>query len=445
MVDWSKLPDLVAVGLLTSAFASVARRSQNSLSSLWLIGWAMIMFHFAAYALLPAPTPWSDLANFFGSAALVWAGLLFTWASVPYRRQNSSLFIFVSLITTSALYFAILDFGPAGSWTLIPSAALIGIMPLAVALTNLKNFNHPLRWTVVAIYAALSVFLLAVQFRPADGPEIAVNAILFTVYLCCAIHFWHGYPRATAGAFITIAGFFVWASVFVVGPFTLAFYPHLHVESEVWNLPKYVVAVGMILLLLEDQIEHNKYLALHDELTGLPNRRLFQDRLAITLERSRRSGSQTALLLIDLDDFKLVNDTVGHHVGDELLKRVGSLFLGRVRRSDTVARTGGDEFSVILEEPMSRADAIRVSRTLSELLENPFEVNGHTLRVGASVGIAVFPDDANDAESLCIAADLRMYAGKQASKERAGFNPQQPFQPGSVSGSEPSSGLQLAE
>jgi diguanylate cyclase (GGDEF)-like protein len=225
----------------------------------------------------------------------------------------------------------------------------------------------------------------------------------------------------------------------------LAFYPHLHVESEVWNLPKYVVAVGMILLLLEDQIEHNKYLALHDELTGLPNRRLFQDRLAITLERSRRSGSQTALLLIDLDDFKLVNDTVGHHVGDELLKRVGSLFLGRVRRSDTVARTGGDEFSVILEEPMSRADAIRVSRTLSELLENPFEVNGHTLRVGASVGIAVFPDDANDAESLCIAADLRMYAGKQASKERAGFNPQQPFQPGSVSGSEPSSGLQLAE
>lgn len=445
MVDWSKFPDLVAVGLLTSAFASVARRSQNSLSSLWLIGWAMIMFHFVAFALLPAPAPWSDLASFFGSTALIWAGMLFTWASVPYRRQNSSLFIFVSLITTSALYFAILDFGPARSWTLIPSAALIGIMPLAVALSNLKSFNHPLRWTVVAIYAALSVFLLAVQFRPGDGSQIAVNGILFTVYLCCAVHFWYGYPRATAGAFITIAGFFAWASVFVVGPLTFVFYPTLHVENEVWNLPKYVVAVGMILLLLEDQIEHNKYLALHDELTGLPNRRLFQDRLAITLERSRRSGSQTALLLIDLDDFKLVNDTVGHHVGDELLKRVGNLFLGRVRRSDTVARTGGDEFSVILEEPMSRADAVRVSRTLSQLLESPFEVNGHTLRVGASVGIAVFPDDANDAESLCIAADLRMYAGKQASKERAGFNPQQPFSPGSVSGSEPRSGLQLAE
>src|ERR1700683_1574386 len=223
-----------------------------------------------------------------------------------------------------------------------------------------------------------------------------------------------------------------------------AFIPSLHLESEVWNLPKYIVAVGMILLLLESQIEHNKYLALHDELTGLPNRRLFQDRLASALERARRTGAQTAFLVVDLDRFKEVNVSVGHHAGDQWLKCVGDLFQGRVRRSDTVARTGGDEFSLILEEPMSRADAVRVSRTLSELLENPFEVNGHTLRVGASVGIAVFPDDASDAESLCIAADLRMYAGKQASKERAAFNPQQPFQPGSVSGSEPSSGLQLA-
>jgi diguanylate cyclase len=433
------------VGLLTSAFASVARRSQTSLSGLWLIGWAMIMFHFAAYAFLPAPAPWCDLASFFGSAALVWAGMLFTWASVPYRRQYSSLCIFVSLITTSALYFGILAFGPEKSWTLIPTAALFGIMPLTVALTNLKTFSHPLRWTVIAIYGGLSIFLLFVQFRPGNGPELAINALLFTVYLCCAIHFLYAYPRTTAGAFITIAGFFGWAAVFVVGPFTTTFYPHLHVENEVWNLPKYVVAVGMILLLLEDQIEHNKYLALHDELTGLPNRRLFQDRLAITLERSRRSGSQTALLLIDLDDFKLVNDSVGHHVGDELLKRVGNLFVGRVRRSDTVARTGGDEFSVILEEPMSRADAVRVSRSLSQLLENPFEVNGHTVRVGASVGIAVFPDDANNAESLCIAADLRMYAGKQASKAKGGFNPQLPFRPGSVPGPDPRSGLQLAE
>ena len=130
----------------------------------------------------------------------------------------------------------------------------------------------------------------------------------------------------------------------------------------------------MIMLLLEDQIEHNKYLALHDELTGLPNRRLFQDRLAGAIERARRTGTHVALLLIDLDNFKLVNDTAGHHVGDQLLKHVGNLFTGRVRRSDTVARTGGDEFSVILEEPMTRADAARVGKILTKLLDEPFDL-----------------------------------------------------------------------
>jgi diguanylate cyclase (GGDEF)-like protein len=324
-------------------------------------------------------------------------------------------------------------------------APLFGALPLAIALAVVRRFNHPLRWTLVSLYLVLSVFLVSAQNRGPNGAAIAVNALFFTVYLGCAIQFWHAYPRATTGAFITIAGFFAWASVFIVGPFLGSYFPGIHLESEMWNLPKYVVAVGMILLLLEDQIEHNKYLALHDELTGLPNRRLFQDRLATTLERSRRSGSQTALLLIDLDDFKQVNDSVGHHVGDELLKRVGAMFLGRIRRSDTVARTGGDEFSVILEEPMSRADAVRVGRSLSQLLEEPFEVNGHTVHVGASVGIAVFPDDASDAESLCIAADLRMYAGKHAAKAKGAAEPQRPFRPGSVPAPEPRTGLQLAE
>lgn len=384
------------------------------MSSLWLFGWALIMLHFAAFLVLGLPAPWNEVASFVALVSLANAGVLFMWASVPYHRRTSSLWMLLALLGTNALYLGLLTLGDPPRWSLECVATLFGLLPLAIALSTVRRFRHPLRWTLVSLYCALSVFLLVFQLRPQNGPSLAVNAVLFTVYFGCTIHFWSAYKRATAGAFITIAGFLAWASVFVVGPTLAAIRPDLHLESEVWNLPKYVVAVGMILLLLENLIEENKYLALHDELTGLPNRRLFQDRLNGALVRASRGGSQVALMLVDLDDFKIVNDTVGHHVGDQLLKQVGALFTGRVRRSDTVARTGGDEFSIILEDPMTRADAARVGKSLTDLLNRPLPVNGHNIQVGASVGIAVYPDDATDAESLCIAADRRMYAGKKA-------------------------------
>jgi diguanylate cyclase (GGDEF)-like protein len=427
LVDWSKLPDLGAVGLLTVAFASVARHGRKSVSAVWLTGWLLIALHFAAFAFLDSPGNWASLAYFIGLAALACAGVLFMWAAVPHRKlQRSSQWLLAVFLTTYTLYFGLLVIDPVASWALTPVAVLIGALPLAILILSWRQFRHPLRWTIVALNVGLSIFLMIFQHRPGVGTMLAFEAVLFTVYLGCAIHFWFTYRHATAGAFITIAGFFAWASVFVAGPCVLYFFPNLHLENEVWNLPKYVVAVGMIMLLLEDQIEHNKYLALHDELTGLPNRRLFQDRLDSAIERARRTGSHVALLLIDLDDFKQVNDTAGHHVGDELLKHVSDLFTGRVRRSDTVARTGGDEFSVILEEPMTRADAARVGKILNDLLDEPLTVGENTLRVGASVGIAVFPDDASDAESLRIAADLRMYAGKNAARENEMREPAQP-------------------
>jgi diguanylate cyclase (GGDEF)-like protein len=334
------------------------------------------------------------------------------WASVPYRQLKSSRLIFAALLLTNTLYLILISGCLSADWALAPVAALFGGLPLAIAIAAVRKFNHPLRWTLVGLYCALSIFLLLFQHRPDNGDNVALDAVLFTVYFGCAIHFWYAYRRATTGAFITIAGFVAWAAVFAVAPSIAAYWPQVHVESEVWNLPKYVVAVGMILLLLEDQIEHNRHLALHDYLTGLPNRRLFQDRLTGALERARRFEATAALMVIDLDRFKDVNDTLGHHVGDLLLQRVAQMFSGRVRRSDTVARTGGDEFSVILEEPISREDAIRVGKSLMQMLHDPIQLGKHTVRVGASFGVAVFPDDASDMESLCIAADLRMYDEK---------------------------------
>lgn len=411
-MNWIELPDLAAVALLAGAFAAVARRGHTALSKLWLTGWLLIVLHFAGFLFLNEPGVWGKLAEVVGVLALAGAGLLFAWSTVPYRKRKSSRWIFAALILSSTLYIVMLTGGLRTDWALTLVAVLFGALPLAIALASVKRLNHPLRWTLVGLYCALSIFLLFVQHRPGNGDALALNAVMATVYTSCAIHFLHAYRRTTAGAFITIFGFLSWASVFVVGPAILAYWPQIHVESGVWNLPKYVVAVGMILLLLEDQIEHNRHLALHDYLTGLPNRRLFADRLTGALERARRANASAALLLIDLDHFKQVNDTLGHHVGDLLLQRVGRMFSARVRRSDTVARTGGDEFAVILEEPSSHEDAMRVGHSLMQLLHDPLDLDGKAVSIGASFGVAIFPEDAADAESLCIAADLRMYDKK---------------------------------
>jgi diguanylate cyclase (GGDEF)-like protein len=417
-VDWSKLPDLAAVAALTCAFASVARRGQTTASRHWLTGWVLIALHFAAMIFSPAPGIWGMVATDLGQASLTSAGILFMWASVPYRAESSSLWMLISVLSTNALYVVILGFDHPWPWALDTAAILFGAAPLAIALTARRDFTHLLRWLLVGIYCLLAVFLLTVQSRPGNGLYLASNGVLFAVYIGCCLHVWYNYRgRGSAGSLITVVGFLGWASVFVAAPLAYTIVPNARIETEVWNLPKYVVAVGMILLLLEDQIEHNKYLALHDELTGLPNRRLFLDRLALSLERARRMESKAALLVIDLNHFKQVNDTLGHHAGDLLLKKVSDLFLSRVRRSDTVARTGGDEFSLILEEPTNRSNAKSVAKSLMEMLNAPLQVGVHSLQVSASIGVAVFPDDAADIEALCIAADLRMYDDKNESRD----------------------------
>jgi diguanylate cyclase (GGDEF)-like protein len=404
VINWSEIPDLAAVALLTIAFASVSRRNQTPQSKIWLTAWGMIALHFAAFVFLPAPAVWGILAATIGTAALIWAALLFVWASVPDREDIYSRWMMAALLTLNTAYIVLLDLPTEIHWAMNLVAAMMGAVPLAIALFSYRSLRHPLQRGMVAYNAALAVFLLAVQHRP-GGEDLALNAVLFSVYFGCCVHFWHMYRRATAGAFITIAGFLAWALVFVIGPAAQAFLPQVQIQNEVWNLPKYVVAVGMILLLLEDQIEHNQYLALHDTLTALPNRRLFQDRLATAVNLARRNTTQAAMLVIDLDGFKEVNDT---------LQQVADVFRAQMRPGDTVARTGGDEFSVLLEGISSRDQATEMARSLADLMNQPLELGDHLIRVGASVGVAVFPADASDVKTLCIKADLRMYEAKQA-------------------------------
>ncbi|MYN29730.1 bifunctional diguanylate cyclase/phosphodiesterase [Duganella levis] len=167
----------------------------------------------------------------------------------------------------------------------------------------------------------------------------------------------------------------------------------------------------------QEKLDH---LAHHDPLTALPNRLLFHDRLQHALLRAARDGEQLALLFIDLDRFKNVNDTLGHHIGDELLKQVAKALQDRLREGDTLARLGGDEFIVLLENIENQYGASQVAEKLVQMFEEPFMVAGHELFVTCSVGISLFPDDAADLNMLIRNADVAMYQAK--ARGRNGFS-----------------------
>ena len=165
--------------------------------------------------------------------------------------------------------------------------------------------------------------------------------------------------------------------------------------------------------LAEERIQR---VAHHDNLTGLPNRLLFNDRLDQAIVLAKRNSRQFALLYLDLVKFKPVNDTLGHAAGDELLKGVATRLQCQVRASDTVARVGGDEFTVILHEIARREDAEIVARKIIAALGPPFQLGrpARSVDIGASIGIALYPADAQDADALVTAADTAMYGAKEA-------------------------------
>ncbi|RME32429.1 MAG: diguanylate cyclase, partial [Deltaproteobacteria bacterium] len=156
-----------------------------------------------------------------------------------------------------------------------------------------------------------------------------------------------------------------------------------------------------------------RQLAYHDQLTGLPNRSLLRDRMQQALAQARRQNRQMALLFLDLDRFKDVNDTLGHEAGDTLLRQVSDQLKSCVRQSDTVARLGGDEFVILLTSVKTERDPVVVAEKILKLLNRPFPINGKEVFTSTSIGIAMFPNDGEDPETLLKHADMAMYEAKE--------------------------------
>jgi diguanylate cyclase (GGDEF)-like protein len=180
-----------------------------------------------------------------------------------------------------------------------------------------------------------------------------------------------------------------------------------------WAVLKHRVKSVVSKVIAERKVQ---LLAYQDTLTSLPNRLLFADRLEQAVVRSERSRTSMALMLIDIDDFKLVNDSFGHDAGDKLIKAVGQLISKSLRRADTIARLGGDEFAVIIEGIESAEDAISIADNLTTILEHNVRLDDQETYTSASIGIAVYPDDGKDARTLLKNADTAMFRAKESGR-----------------------------
>ena len=167
---------------------------------------------------------------------------------------------------------------------------------------------------------------------------------------------------------------------------------------------------------LRESEERFRQLAHHDALTSLPNRALFYDRMQHTLALAKRNSWTVGVMLVDLDRFKAVNDTLGHAVGDKLLRQVAERLSKSVRTSDTVARLGGDEFAVVLNNLSAPEDAAVVGQKIVAAFQAPFQVEGHSLLSTLSIGAALYPNDSTDQETLLKNADAAMYRSKEAGR-----------------------------
>jgi diguanylate cyclase (GGDEF)-like protein len=188
--------------------------------------------------------------------------------------------------------------------------------------------------------------------------------------------------------------------------------------------PRGLLAIGEDITQAHHHEQQLVSLALHDPLTSLPNRALLEDRLSQALLAATRESMPCALLVLDLDDFKSLNDRRGHAAGDELLRQIGPRLRAHLRDSDTIGRLGGDEFAILLPPPSDLLAALAAAEKVRTAFAAAFAIDGEPERAEASVGIGIFPDHADDADGLRRAADVAMYAAKRSRRDVAVYDPQ---------------------
>ena len=528
--------DILILGLLVVLFTSIYRKRATARLRCWVIAWILVLLHFAALLVPAASVRGQELVDSLSLSALLLSGLCFLFsASVIFKSLEGRALAAFGIGVPALFYTNYLIFDGPHQWPLYAAATASTVAGMVLAWRLCRGRSRV--WAVDHPGLCRQAESGPSSPSPTSSRITASWRCCLKIFLTFAALYWFDFRRTSTGVLTSILGLVAWAAVFPVGLLCSSLVAAGQIPPELWNVPKFFVAFGMILTLLEDEFlaaaratEHYRLLfaanphpmwvhdpetlrilevndaavthygysreefvsmtlpdlrptedvgailrensatnstkltgpwrhrckdgsyiqvdmashfidfqgrkcsfvlvqdvtdrqqlheqlvhqAHHDLLTGLPNRLLLEDRMQQSLAQAARYGQQAAVLCLDLDRFKEINDSFGHAAGDLCLQQVVARVSARLRAVDTFARTGGDEFVIILGELANKNSAVMVARSVLDSLNKPIEVDDYSFDISASIGISIYPDDGTDARQLRRLADAAMYRAKQA-------------------------------
>ena len=405
-MNYSFLPDLLALAILIVILLLLRRRHPQGRADIWLLGLFFTLVEAVAHTFYPLQGPPPRSLHTIVMDCYMLAGVVFVWASGGYSLAARTELLYLALNSAALLgvttLYGLHVYVPVAFFACIASGMVIGV-------ASSLYLRHDWQLAVLHVCGWLAMGYLIHQASYRDAAYWG----LCCLYTIATVNFQRRLAHYSTGKLAIVTGFTIWSLCLLLHPWIVKYREYADIASHVWNMQKSLISIGMILVMLEEQVSSNEWLALHDELTGLPNRRLFSDRLSVSIERADRMSSRLALLILDLNGFKSINDSMGHQAGDQVLREVSSHLRKSVRSSDTLARLGGDEFIIVTTELGIDQSASHLLEAVRVALEKPILVEGRSMVVSASIGVAIYPDDANDSIKLLRVADQRMYASKQ--------------------------------
>ena len=426
-MSWLIVPDCIFILWMTYVLYQLRDKCDFEIFPLWAKAQLLIVVEVIARVLYKTfPNyPLHQLMHITVLDCYLLAGWVYFQTALGERRNRAFSMLYRTLVFFPCLILLTFYGAEFYSRTLYLGLSVCGTLLSLLAVWRLKRprkhvLYHLLLWGPVVWFSWHALYRYAAYYS------------LFAIYALTALGFALTLPRGRKGRVVIIAGFASWALCFLAHPWMKdgAFPLLLPLVGHIWDMEMFVTTFGFLILALEEVSARNEHSALHDELTRLPNRRLFADRAQMAFARARRNQSRVALFSIDLNDFKKINDTWGHEAGDFLLREVATRLKAAVRESDTLCRVGGDEFWLLISDfcPHER-EACDLERVLQQAADLARELCGKVLsraciydtgservplKASISIGCAIFPDQADSMEEMSRVADKKMYAHKRS-------------------------------